>query len=161
MGNVLYELGFDLNIMIIISIVVSVAFPLHVIFRLKRSLGKYGMIFCVIWYVVFIAVLGFSAFSYFNTYNILSDAYTGGEYQVVEGYVEEFDPLPFGGKGKESFEIGGVEFSYSDYSISPGYNNTKALGGVIKGDGQHLKIGYVFIEGYGNVIVYIEELSSE
>ena len=37
MGNVLYELGFDLNIMIIISIVVSVAFPLLVIFRLKRK----------------------------------------------------------------------------------------------------------------------------
>ena len=161
MGNVLYEFGFDLNIMIIVSIVVALGFPILVLFALKRRLNKVGMVFFIVWYVVFIASLGFSAFSYFNTYNFLSDAYTSGEYEVVEGYVEEFNPLPLGGKGRESFEVGGVEFSYSDYSISPGYNNTNGLGGVIKGDGQYLKIGYVYIQDYGNIIIYIEELPSE
>jgi hypothetical protein len=79
---------------------------------------------------------------------------------VVEGYVENFDPMPYEGHGDESFEINGVTFSYSDYSIQPGYTNSKSHGGVIAGDGQHLKVGYVYYnETYGNIIVYIEQLS--
>ena len=57
-------------------------------------------------------------------------------------------------------EINGVKFFYSDYSTQPGYNNAKSHGGVITGDGQHLKIHYVYLnETYGNIIVYIEEIA--
>ena len=38
------------------------------------------------------------------------------------------------------------------------FTDTKHHGGVIEGDGQHLKIGYVTYRGK-NVIVYIEQLS--
>ncbi len=41
-----------------------------------------------------------------------------------------------------------------------GYHNAKSHGGVIKGDGQYLKIGYVYY-GNENIIVYIEEYSKE
>ena len=94
-----------------------------------------------------------------DMHNKVIDAYRRGEYQTVEGYVENFDPMPYGGKMDESFEINGVKFAYSDYNTQPGYNNAKSHGGVITGNGQHLKIGYVYLdEAYGNVIVYIEEI---
>ena len=98
----------------------------------------------------------------FNMYNETVGAYNRGEYQTVEGYVENFDPMPYEGHTDESFEINGIKFSYSDYNIHPGYNNTKSHGGVIKENGQHLKIGYVYLnDTYGNIIVYIEQISDQ
>ena len=85
--------------------------------------------------------------------------YYRGEYQVVEGYVENFNPLSEGGREVESFEINGVKFSYSIYSIQMGYNKNKTHGGVITGDGQHLRIRYIYTgKNLGNVILYIEEI---
>ena len=95
-------------------------------------------------------------------YTKVVGAYRCGEYEVVEGYVENFDPMPYEGHSNESFEINGVYFSYSDYAIQQGYHNAKSHGGVISGDGQYLKIGYVQPYPFSrndNVIVYIEELS--
>ena len=90
-------------------------------------------------------------------YTKVVGAYKDGEFMIVEGYVENFDPMPYGGHSEESFEINNVTFSYSDYTIQPGYNNSKSHGGVIEGNGQHLKVGYV--DYYGtNIIVYIEQL---
>ena len=67
--------------------------------------------------------------------------------------------MPSDGKNHETFEINGVEFSYSDYNTQAGYNNTKSHGGAITGNGQHLKIRYVYFnETYGNIILYIEEI---
>ena len=56
-------------------------------------------------------------------------------------------------KHKESKNEGPPE------SIPYGYHNSKSHGGVITGNGQRLKIGYVYYnEQYGNIIVYIEEI---
>ena len=86
-------------------------------------------------------------------------AYKRGDYQIVEGYVENFHPMPYAGHSNESFEICGVCFFYSDFVIQQGYHNAKSHGGVITGDRQHLKVGYIYYGGnYGNIIVYIEEL---
>ena len=89
-------------------------------------------------------------------YQATIGAYQRGEYQTVEGYVTEFGP----GRARtyETFTIDGVCFEYSDYVVQFGYHNVKSLGGVITGDGQHLKIGYTEYSWLGNVIVYIEEL---
>ena len=92
-----------------------------------------------------------------SSYNKIVGAYKSGDYEIVEGFVEDFKPMPYEGHSDESFEINGVKFSYSDYSIGTGYNNAKSHGGVITGNGQHLKIGYIK-ELNGNVIVYIEQL---
>jgi hypothetical protein len=96
-----------------------------------------------------------------SMYSKVVGAYERGDYQIVEGYVENFDPMPSNGHSKESFEINGVYFSYSDYEVRQGYHNAKSHGGVISGDGQYLKIGYVQPYPFSrndNVIVYIEEL---
>lgn len=120
-----------------------------------RAFCRFAMAFVFLW-----CVLGFGG--QWNMHNKIIGAYQRGEYQTVEGYVENFDPMPYEGHMDESFEINGVKFAYSDYSTQPGYNNAKSHGGVITGDGQHLKIGYVrysFLDGnYENIIVYIEEI---
>ena len=120
--------------------------------KFVRTFCCFAMAFLILW-----GILGFGG--QWNMHDRVIGAYERGEYQTVEGYVENFDPMPYTGKKDESFEINGVKFAYSDYNIQPGYNNAKSHGGVITGNGQHLKIGYVYLnETHGNVIVFIEEL---
>lgn len=82
-------------------------------------------------------------------YSLLSD-YGQGEYDVVEGSVENFNPMPYGGHQQESFTVEGVKFSYSDFSISPGFNNTKSHGGPIR-KGLRVKVSHI-----DNVILKLE-----
>ncbi len=80
---------------------------------------------------------------------------------VVEGYVENFHPMPWEGHDTEYFEINGIHFEYSDYFITNGYHKSASRGGVITQNGQHLKVKYVveeFEEGDENVILYIAEI---
>lgn len=87
--------------------------------------------------------------------------YTKGQYEIVEGYVQNFIPMPPEGHSLEMFDIGDVHFEYSDNLVVVGYNTTKYNGGVIRGNGQYLKVGYVYFnKSYGNIIVYIEEITS-
>jgi hypothetical protein len=88
-----------------------------------------------------ICFLAFAAFwtstSFFGTYSgyrNLSNAFERGHVQVTEGIVENFIPMPYSGHSKESFTVNGVKFSYSDYIITPGFNNTASHGGPIKSD---------------------------
>ena len=56
-----------------------------------------------------------------------------GDYQVVEGAVRDFKPMPKGGHALESFTVGGVPFCYSDYDLSRGgFNNAASHGGPIR-----------------------------
>ena len=100
-------------------------------------------------------IMGLSAM---NEYQQIVVAYEEGNYQTVVGEVEKFTTMTSEGKGYETFEIDGVYFSYSDNIIHQGYRNSKTFGGVIKGDGQQLKIGYIETNSE-NIIVYIEEIS--
>ncbi len=118
--------------------------------------------FCAFFFIflLFWCILGFGG--QWDMHDRVIGAYQRGEYQTVEGYVENFvHEIPIQGeRGRdESFEINGVKFFYSTAAIQPGYHQAQANGGVITGNGQHLKIGYVYLdEAYGNVIVYIEEI---
>jgi hypothetical protein len=61
--------------------------------------------------------------------------------RVVEGTVDDFQPLSASGHGEESFFVAGVRFAYSDYRVSDGFNNASGLGGPIRG-GQIVRICY-------------------
>ena len=118
MNNILYEATskFDFSILAIpaIMIIFMLIFPLII----KKSYeGKdvklnikfvklfclAGILFVALWStVVLIAQL--------NMYNKTVGAYSRGEYQIVEGYVENFDPMPYEGHANETFEINGVKF---------------------------------------------------
>ena len=162
MNIVLYEIpgSFDFSflkipiIIIVLMLIVSVVAKKLKVEKAKLitaiCLGNCGFL------ILFNSIVGIAQF---HMYNRTAGAYLRGEYEVVEGYVEKFDPMPYHGKEYESFEIDGVKFFYSDYSHQPGYNRSRSHGGVIKGNGQHLKIGYVYLdETYGNLIVYIEQI---
>ena len=170
MNNVLYEATskFDFSILAVplIIIIFASVFPWIIKKSYKgKNLSlniKFVKIFCLC-AIVFVTLLSSVVLiAQFNMYNETVGAYNRGEYQTVEGYVENFVPMPYEGHTNESFEINGIKFSYSDYNIHPGYNNTKSHGGVIKENGQHLKIGYVYLnDTYGNIIVYIEQISNQ
>jgi len=166
MGKLLYEAGFRLEFGQLIPFILLIF-----IFLFPRIMRKYVEatnvtvnmryvhIFCRYAFVfVLVLALVTTAFQ-INMYNKTVGAYRKGDYKIAEGYVENFVPMPYAGRADESFEINGVKFSYCDYEMRPGYNNAKSHGGVITGNGQHLKIGYVYDDRtYGNVIVYIEQL---
>jgi hypothetical protein len=64
-----------------------------------------------------------------------------GRCKIVEGRVEHFHPMPAQGHDVEHFDVRGVEFSYSDYIITAGFNNTASHGGPIR-EGLPVRICY-------------------
>jgi hypothetical protein len=71
---------------------------------------------------------------------------------VVEGPVEHFVPMPYGGHAVESFAVKGIPFSYSDFIITGGFNNASSHGGPID-DKSYVRICY---DPSRNVILRLE-----
>ncbi|QDH35915.1 hypothetical protein [Porphyrobacter sp. YT40] len=63
-----------------------------------------------------------------------SEALKEGNCETVEGRVENFHPMPREGHDTERFEVAGKSFSYSDYIMSSGFNNSASHGGPIRED---------------------------
>ena len=68
-------------------------------------------------------------------------ALRAGNYSVVEGVVESFHPMPYEGHSYESFRVRGIRFTYSDYTITPCFNNTASHGGPIR-EGIRVRVVY-------------------
>jgi hypothetical protein len=58
--------------------------------------------------------------------------------------------MPYGGHADEKFTVNGATFSYSDYSVTAGFNNTKSHGGPID-EGKRVRVTHL-----GNIIVRLE-----
>lgn len=81
--------------------------------------------------------------------------YEAEQYNVIEGIVEDFHPMPYSGHREESFTVNGVKFSYSDFDVSYyGFNNTESHGGPIS-PGRRVRLSYVASDGK-NIILKIE-----
>lgn len=65
-------------------------------------------------------------------YRGLVEGLRTGNYRLVVGRVEQFDPMPWEGHKNESFVIDGHRYSYSDYDGSAGFNRTSSHGGPIR-----------------------------
>lgn len=65
-----------------------------------------------------------------------------GELQIVEGTVEHFHPMPYGGHDTERFDVAGVHFEFSDYVITPGLHRTVSHGGPIHA-GDRVRLTYL------------------
>jgi hypothetical protein len=63
--------------------------------------------------------------------------------RIVEGLVEHFvtTPSTFGGLAKETFSVSGVRFSYLDFALEDGFNDTSSNGGPIHA-GSYVRICY-------------------
>lgn len=111
--------------------------------KARRVFGWRFLSFALLWSVV-------SFLSTYGLYLSLKHAEESGRFRVVEGKVQNFHPMPYGGHAMESFEVGGVQFSYSDYVVTAGFNNTASHGGPIR-QGLPVRVSYV-----GNSIVKLE-----
>lgn len=65
-----------------------------------------------------------------------------GWYQVAEGPVENFVPMPYQGHAVEHFTVGGIRFAYSTYEVTNCFNHTASHGGPVRA-GLHVRISYV------------------
>src|SRR5262245_21536651 len=68
---------------------------------------------------IFWTVTSFSAIA--SQQKQAADALQGARFDVVEGVIENFVPMPYEGHKRESFDVAGRHFSYSDYIITPGF----------------------------------------
>lgn len=160
-GNVLYECAWKWDTTMMIPFLLLAG----TISALKRQ-NPQGFSRVMVQIVMLVAALVslFIVVEQIDQYNKIVLAYRKGDYQIVEGYVESFHPMPSQGHGTEHFEIDGIFFEYSDATLMQGYHTSRGNGGVITGDGQHLRIGYIIMDSAtGNqmldkVIVCIEEL---
>lgn len=164
MGSILYECHFELNSLDMVGLILWV--PLLISYIKKyNDLKKHGVhekdyamkiLFMRVFFCFFAMISIIAVCKLIDMYKKTVIAYRNGDYQIVEGYVENFDPMPESGHKYETFEINGVKFGYSDYTLMIGYHNAKSHGGVITRNGQYFKIGYVCYHNE-NVIVYIEQ----
>ncbi|MBL4789916.1 MAG: hypothetical protein JKY60_13035 [Kordiimonadaceae bacterium] len=83
-------------------------------------------------------------------YNKVVTFYQDGQYETVEGIVENFIPLPRENGAVESFTVKGKKFHYSDYRIEPGFRNSRPHGGPMNAG------IYVRIRHSGNMILRLE-----
>jgi len=93
----------------------------------------------------FLSSLSMTTFIAWHTYSdyvTLIDARRSGAFEVVEGPVENFDPMPAWGHKHEAFSVRGVEFSYSDFRITSAFNNSASHGGPIR-RGAYVRVSYV------------------
>ncbi len=167
MGNVLYEATYEFDFFCLIPLfmfIVACFFPRLIkktcLERGAKVNEKVIKIFSLFVQIILSIFVIFTIINEVVSYNQIIVAYENGNYDTVEGYVENFSPMSYEGHSEESFNIKDIEFSYSDYVITQGYHNTASHGGVITHNGQHLKIGYItddFTEK--NTIVYIEVIS--
>lgn len=116
--------------------------------------------FLVPFWILMLYITFSSGFEYYNE-TILK--YKEGDFYVVEGYVENYhenNDIYKHQSDDESFLIDNVKFYYRDIYEQPGYHKIRKNGGVIKGNGQYLKIYYTAIEINEeplNVILRIDE----
>lgn len=67
--------------------------------------------------------------------------YQKGDYQLVEGPVTDFQPMPYEGHQEECFTVQDRRFCYSDYVVAAGFHNTASHGGPIRA-GLPVRIAY-------------------
>ncbi len=103
---------------------------------------------------------GFSFIAKMNEWNRIYNIYLRGECEVVEGYVENFHPMPDTLHDRESFEVSNVFFAYGSSDSRLYYEKCLKDGGFITRNGIKVKIWYISIGEDGeNLILRLDILS--
>jgi len=118
-------------------------FPQELQVRARPIFSWFFLLFSLLWTG---AVFGTT----FQEYETVKAVFGAGRYSVAEGPVTNFVPMPYTGHAEESFTVNGHRFSYSDYVVTQGFNNTASHGGPIR-EGLYVRITY-----YGNLILRLE-----
>jgi hypothetical protein len=117
--------------------------------QIIKTSGKFFRYFYLGFAIFFTLIVYFSMYSKHQHHLMLAQE---NKWRLVEGPVENFVPMPFFGKGLESFSVSGVKFGYSDDLVIDGFNNTSSHGGPIKKD-SYVRIWY---DPSGNQILRLE-----
>jgi len=104
------------------------------------KLGFFFLVCSVLWMMVAFA-------GTWRDYAALRNALKEGTVAVVEGRVENFVSVPH---KTERFSVCGASFSYSDYGVTAGFDNTNSFGGPIR-EGLWVRIAH-----FGNAIARLE-----
>jgi hypothetical protein len=91
----------------------------------------------------------------YSTYDEYIRAYKTGQYSIVEGVVEDFHPMPYEGHQDECFRVDKEKFCYSDYELSPAFNQSASHGGPIRA-GLPVRIAYYEDENLQGHILRLE-----
>ena len=92
-------------------------------------------------------------------WNQYYDAYISGECEVIEGYVEDFHPMPETLHDRESFKVSNIYFAYGSSDSRLYYEKCAKDGGYIKQNGIKVKIWYIITGENGtNLIMRIDIL---
>lgn len=175
MEKVLYEYSFNLKNMLLclIPLAVGIVFLANSIAQVRskeKSKGWDGFVESFFKFLGFIVgpvgicLFLFSVASLVIEHTDYEKMLKNDEVYIVEGYVENYYAMPYEGHDTEHFEIEGVYFEYSDYTVMNGYNISASHGGVVTHNGQYLKIKYVTEEYDGednNIILYISEIGEK
>ena len=168
MGVVLYEIGVSSLIKGIRSDIILALFVLigtlvsYWRFRRDYDLKEKGknkitsIGGCLIFLIIVSTIIG-----QYKEYDLLKEAYKTNSCLYVEGVIYDFRGHPDTAQWYEEFWVDGVFFSYTPYEQTQGYYHPRGKKGVLTGNGQKVKIGYVPIEvarEVKNKIVYIEQL---
>jgi hypothetical protein len=86
----------------------------------------------------------------YSQFYLLRKSYRAHEYQVVEGLIEKFEPMPYEGHQNESFTVKGTRFEYSDFAVRPGFSQTSSHGGPIR-QGLNVRVCH-----RGNIILKLD-----
>jgi hypothetical protein len=86
----------------------------------------------------------------YRDYRTLLTAERTNALHVVEGVVSTFNPMPATGHSMERFCVAADCFTYSDFVISAGFNNTTSHGGPIR-KGLAVRVSHL-----GNTIAKLE-----
>ena len=109
------------------------------------------------WFFVVFAS-GWTLFAFGGTYSTYRDsvqAYRTGQYSMVEGFVEDFHPMPYEGHQNECFRVKKERFCYSDYAVSPAFNQSASHGGPIRA-GLPVRIAYYEDDNFQAYILRLE-----
>ncbi|MCR4650554.1 MAG: hypothetical protein K5662_02250 [Lachnospiraceae bacterium] len=162
-SELLYQIHFELSYLPLLcgGIIALGAFLIRFFLLRSRSTlensKEAGLLLLSISIITAVTGVGLFFYVTYNSYKA-NNLFKEGYYKTVEGVVEDFSPMPYEGHQRESFVINGVRFQYSDFAETPGYNNARSHGGIIEGNGQHLRICYYNDNSLGNVILQIEEI---
>jgi energy-coupling factor transporter transmembrane protein EcfT len=120
----------------------------------KERKSKFSLVPLIIFLVIWILLtVGYFTLQKNTELIKLKELFTNGNYEIVEGTVNNFDPMPYGGHKQETFDVNGIKFSYSDYGTTVGYRdtfrNTRSHGGPIYA-GVYVKIYYIHDENFND-----------
>ncbi len=138
-------------------------FGLFVFYKNKKDLSqniknsKIGMaigLFLSVFFGIFFTVYFTGNLAYYFEFVKI---YDNKKYKIVEGRVSNYHPMQKGGHGdRESFNVNGIDFKFSDFDYTFGYNNATSKGGAIK---ENLFVRIYYFNNSdedGNVILRLE-----